>query len=343
MWKFWDKTLSYKTFTKLLIIMLLSILCASCVINYFADIYGLRSTQGKYAWYLASSKNALYKPRIEAQASYYMIGTSRTNYIDYAILSKYLNAHVIKIGIAGANAKEMIFLAEKVKANGGSFLLGFDTGSLKANRKSYNAKRLESAFKWPNFVWFNLADTARFIRHILYARPYNLYFTEMDATHFKHQSYDTINEDFKKGHYKNYATSQDDILTLAKLADSKDIFIIFPKYAPYYALFQQYHDPNNPIEQQYFQALRLLVKNTKARVISFYGINEITLEKDNFDDYGWHFKPKIGNLIMARIFDDKSVKLPPNFGVWLDKDNIESYLETMHNDIAANMEMLKGL
>lgn len=84
------------------------------------------------------------------------------------------------------------------------------------------------------------------------------------------------------------------------------------------------------------------MNNTKARVISFYGINEISLEKDNFDDYGWHFKPKVGNLIIARIFDDKSIDLPPNFGVWLDKGNIESYLETMHNDIAQNAQMLLG-
>lgn len=346
MWKFWDKTLSYKTFAKLLIIMLLSILCASCVINYFADIYGLRSTQGKYAWYLASSKNALYKPRIEAQAPYYMIGTSRTKFIDYVLLSKYLDTHSIGVGMANSNTKEWIFLAEKVKANSKNFLLGFDVFALNKSSVNYNTKRLESTFKNSSFIWFDFADTARFVKYLLIPRPYNLNFTEKDKEQPKSNNYKDIEEELfirQSRRYKKYLTNYDDILTLAKLADSKDIFIIFPKYAPYYALFQQYDDPNNTIEQQYFQALRLLVKNTKAHVISFYGINEITLEKDNFDDYGWHFKPKIGNLIMARIFDDKSVKLPPNFGVWLDKDNIESYLETMHNDIAANMEILKGL
>lgn len=352
MWKFFNKSLSYNAFAKIVCVVFFIGVPICFAINYFADIYGLKSTQNKHAKHLTSSKIALYKPRVEAKAPYYMIGTSRTEYIDYVLLSKYLNKHSIRLGMGGASLKELLFLTQKVKENGKNFLLGFDTFSLNINRKEYSLKkRLKPAFENATPVfWTDLLDTATFIKYLLTRLPYNQKILDDDSQipqknspKFIESRYFDKNFDDKSEIYYDYEINYDDVLTLAKLADSKDIFIIFPKYAPFYALFQKYNDPHNSIEQQYFQALSLLVKTTKARVISFYGVNEITLEKDNFDDYGWHFKPKIGNLIMARIFDDKSVKLPSNFGVWLDKENIESYLESIHNNIAQNAEMLHRL
>ena len=46
-----------------------------------------------------------------------------------------------------------------------------------------------------------------------------------------------------------------------------------------------------------------MVLNTDAQVWSFYGVNEITLEKNNFIDNGWHFKPKVSNIIFKEVFD----------------------------------------
>jgi len=76
-----------------------------------------------------------------------------------------------------------------------------------------------------------------------------------------------------------------------------------------------------------------MIKNTEAKVWSFYQINTITTNEKNFDEDGWHFKPKISDLVFAKIFDDKSVVIPNNFGVLLTKDNIDVHLENLKEQI----------
>ena len=46
-----------------------------------------------------------------------------------------------------------------------------------------------------------------------------------------------------------------------------------------------------------------LVNNTKSKVWSFYQINSITKNEIFFDENGWHFKPKIADMIFARIYN----------------------------------------
>jgi len=50
-------------------------------------------------------------------------------------------------------------------------------------------------------------------------------------------------------------------------------------------------------------ALEVLVNNTKSKVWSFYQINSITKNEIFFDENCWHFKPKIADMIFARIYN----------------------------------------
>jgi|TARA_B110000008_G_C16947350_1_gene555011 hypothetical protein len=97
--------------------------------------------------------------------------------------------------------------------------------------------------------------------------------------------------------YTNFETvSEKDIILLAK---EEDIFIIYPKHYYHYLLFQKYQN----IEDKYFRAIEVLVNNTKSKVWSFYQINSITKNEIFFDENGWHFKPKIADMIFARIYN----------------------------------------
>jgi len=107
------------------------------------------------------------------------------------------------------------------------------------------------------------------------------------------------------------------------------MFIIYPKHIFYYKMFQKYQN----IENKYFHAINLLVKNTKAKVWIFYGKNSIILNRNNFDQDGSHFKPKISNIIYASIFNDDSVSVPQEFGVQLTIENIDEYLGNLKKQI----------
>jgi hypothetical protein len=79
-------------------------------------------------------------------------------------------------------------------------------------------------------------------------------------------------------------------------------------------LFQKYQN----IENKYFRVIEVLVNNTKAKVWSFYQINSITKNEIFFDENGWYFKPKIADIIFARIYNnDKKIINSKIFGTLL--------------------------
>jgi len=57
----------------------------------------------------------------------------------------------------------------------------------------------------------------------------------------------------------------------------------------------------------------------------FSGYNSIAIDNCNFYDYG-HYRPYVGSLIAAKIFNDASIPVPDDFGTLVTKDNIDSYI-----------------
>lgn len=309
--------------------------------NHYFDPFGLRSVEGKDFYNLSKAEfSYMYPTKIAQKAPYYLVGSSRTWYLSLPRLSRYLKAHIIRVGMASQSLSESLLLLRTLKSNGGHFIAGFDAFALSTARISPN--RLYEEFSkdsQTNAIDFALNPHTtqallRMFKNKILTRPNDWYFTHEDLRAGETNTHKEIEEknflkpdpEYRGARFAYYDIDETKILELASLGDSKDIFIIFPKYAYYYELFARYG-----VQEPYFRAIEILVKNTNARVFSFYGNNSITRHRDNFDDYAWHFKPKVGNLILARIFNDNSGNkdVSVGFGIELTKDNITTYLQSL--------------
>ncbi|MCW9026147.1 MAG: hypothetical protein OQJ77_02420, partial [Thiovulaceae bacterium] len=66
-----------------------------------------------------------------------------------------------------------------------------------------------------------------------------------------------------------------------------------------------------------------------SQITDFYdfsGYNTITTNDCNYYEES-HYRPFIGKIIAARIFNDKSIEIPNDFGVFVTKDNINEHLK----------------
>ncbi|MBL0687422.1 MAG: hypothetical protein JJV94_06330 [Sulfurospirillum sp.] len=72
-----------------------------------------------------------------------------------------------------------------------------------------------------------------------------------------------------------------------------------------------------------------------SSIVDFYdfsGYNTITM--DNYNYYEWsHYRPLVGTVIAGRIFNDPSIKVPDDFGVFITQDNIEKHLKNLRKQI----------
>jgi len=66
-----------------------------------------------------------------------------------------------------------------------------------------------------------------------------------------------------------------------------------------------------------------------AKITDFYdfsGYNSITTNNCNYYETS-HYRPHIGELIAGRIFKDKNISIPNDFGTWVTKENVDKYLK----------------
>ncbi len=75
-----------------------------------------------------------------------------------------------------------------------------------------------------------------------------------------------------------------------------------------------------------------LMNTAKRRLVSitdfydFSGLNTVTIDNYYYTDVV-HFRPKVGDMMLKKIFGEPDVKVPPDFGVKVTGDNIERHLE----------------
>ena len=65
---------------------------------------------------------------------------------------------------------------------------------------------------------------------------------------------------------------------------------------------------------------------------NFSGYNSIIINNRNYSDPS-HHKTSVSRMIAARIFNDKTLAVPDDFGVWVTKENIDSHLENLRTAI----------
>lgn len=67
----------------------------------------------------------------------------------------------------------------------------------------------------------------------------------------------------------------------------------------------------------------------------FSGYNSIITNNKNYLDTS-HYKSSVSRMIAARIFNDQTLTVPEDFGVWVTKESIDSHLESLKMTIKKN-------
>lgn len=80
------------------------------------------------------------------------------------------------------------------------------------------------------------------------------------------------------------------------------------------------------LEEDYISFLRGLSEITSFW--DFSGYNSITMDNKNYLEHS-HYNPSVSRLIAARIFSDKTIIVPKDFGVRVTKENIDSHLKNL--------------
>ena len=93
------------------------------------------------------------------------------------------------------------------------------------------------------------------------------------------------------------------------------------------------------LEEDYIAFLKGLSEATPFW--DFGGYNSITTDNRNYYSFS-HYRPSVSRLIAARIFDDKTLDVPKDFGVWVTKDNIEAHLKNLKESFEKNHSLQNG-
>jgi len=336
----------YKKYLQIILLILVIALCFISAMNYIIDPYGYNSKDNKFIKNLTMfNKPSVTNSRLNSDGYYYLIGSSRMARVNPKVIEEITNKKVHNIKIDGATLQENTLLALKVKEKNKFFIYSFDAFSINKNRLNFQEitnreKAYQSELDNKIFIskYYNSDITIRSIQHLIKAlkgEDKNKQYLEENSRNSKFSfnqalTSSGISNSIGKSNFSNYETYQFEAVTkLAKLGTKNDIFIIFPKYVAYYAMFSEYQD----IEKKYFSAIKELVENTKAQVWSYYGANDISLELNNFIDNGWHFKPQITNIIFKQVFESSGEALDNNLGVLITKENLNDYLLSTSNHI----------
>ena len=65
----------------------------------------------------------------------------------------------------------------------------------------------------------------------------------------------------------------------------------------------------------------------------FSGLNSDTTDNLNYYETS-HYRPKVGDLVIARIFNQRNINVPGDFGQWVTAENIDLHLETLRQQVA---------
>jgi len=315
--------------------------------NYLIDPYGYQSRDEKFVknltmFNIPNVTNA----RINSDGYYYLIGSSRMARVNPLLIEKITSKKTHNIKIDGATLTENRLLASKVKEQGNFFIYSFDVFSTNQSREKYSEintryktylKELEGNIYFSKY--FNSDITIRSLQHViksLRGENLNKQHLEQNSRYSNFRFKLSLNNsgvlnNLDKSNFSNFKSySPEEVARLAKLGTKDDIFIIFPKHASFYYLFSKYQD----IENKYFSAIKALVNNTEAQIWSYYGLNDITQTENNFLDNGWHFKPRVSNIIFKEVFESRGQTDNERVGTMITKENLNDYLSFVSKDVS---------
>lgn len=290
----------------------------------------------------ASSPEFLSLKMLSGNYRYALIGSSRNLPVDVRFIHQELGQDCVNLGLGDASFYDFLIVAREVKKRGKHFVCGLDAFSLNSARyrdRMYEAKRdkiRQSIVEgYSNLIFYMSTEMLRLswdtVRIRLLGRSYNERLDEIDRTDhpFSEDRISLYFNNDKNLRYSNYCPPSDEGLKeLAALADEEDIFVIYPKHSLWYK-----HFCINGVDAKYFGAVSKIVKQTRGKVICFYGKYPLTEDRSNFDRDGWHFKPRVSRLIFQRIFDRSTRSEESGFGCLLTPENVDSRLAALRNKL----------
>ena len=133
------------------------------------------------------------------------------------------------------------------------------------------------------------------------------------------------------GHYEDYTFSYEYLKYFKKTIDycrNNNIKVLV--YIP--PMYSDHFDALSSAE--YYDEFELFKKELVKVVdyVDFTGHNTITNNKNNYWDSS-HLRKELTEVVMAKLFNAKSKKTPLDFGVAVNKDNIDEHLENLKAQI----------
>ena len=135
------------------------------------------------------------------------------------------------------------------------------------------------------------------------------------------------------------ARTQKGVYTSQNLSDLKEIKKLCDKYNINLIIFITPHNHkllDTIILEDYIEFLVRL--SEISAYWDFSGYNTVTLNNENYYEYS-HYRPNISKLIAARIFNDKDVELPSDFGFYVTKQNVLEYVKLNRNEVQRHDEI----
>jgi len=291
-----------------------------------------------------------------------MLGTSRIGVMDPRVVNGYTKGNTFNLE-APASITEMHYKLFKyaLKYNNiKNVVYGIDFMAFNKSRtlgktfSQFNGlnNKIVNGEKISNYdLYFNL-DTTKSSSYVLYKNLMNqeivaekflqngmrVFYQYIDSLKKGTYSYNkrmefTFHEYYNdfNGIYKNYKYSENYLDYFSKIIkECKENNIKIWVYIPpmYNLHFDSLKSAGYYDEFERFK--RELVKFTNY--IDFTGYNTITNNSDNFWDSA-HLKVKMTKPVMARIFHDKSVDVPSDFGVLVTPENIETHLKNLRGQV----------
>lgn len=350
------------------IITTISIPCVG-IFNYLLDPYGFNNLIKINR--INSEKNSnttlttRFKSKILENGNFdtIMLGTSRTGVMNPEIIDKYLGGKTFNLAYPGSVTEiqnRLFFYALKFN-DIKNLIYGIDLMSFNGSRVVMNdfkefyelQKKIENKEIISNFDLYVNVETFKksiklLIKNILgitETKPIYLsngmrdhvnYIEELENGRFNFDY--EINKEIKHyygtgGIYKKYHFSYEyleyfqEIITFCRKNNIKVWVYIPPMHS----------DLFNALEPAgYFDEFELF-KNELVKItdfIDFTGNNTINMDKNNYWD-GAHLRKELTEVLISRIFNDKSVKIPKDFGVLTTRDNIKKHLNHIYEQIVS--------
>lgn len=317
-------------------------------VNYIVDPSQIFNKQKEY--YIGS--NNIYYIKLDylfdnhKKYNSYMIGSSRVGTTNPEVINKYIqDSKFYNMWLSGANIsdnlnhlKYLLHIGAKID----NLYLQLDVTNLNniksnenthpyvinENNKTYLISRLLNTDIKSIYTRLNEKNDLGFHRVNIQNGVFN-YINRDILIKENHLKYVIEEKRFKENINRNlkFITKEDFVTKLKKInkiADENNINLIL-------FVTPHHHKMMDSFEiESYLDFIKTI--SEQNCFYNFSGYNTVTKNDYNYYEDS-HYLEYVGELVAAKIFNDKSVEVPEDFGVLVTKDNIDEHLENLRKQI----------